>query len=367
MHAAGGVRDGQCGSPPRVSPARHLPHLHGAARHPADALRLPAGLRQREQGQHRLPAPAQLVCADSQGTSGIRLHGRVCSAASVCTGVVVVLSADCNREVEQLDCLYLLCRLIIQIKPCMCRFLKTKETERSCSACYVFGLAPLHTASHTLCCWVKSGDGDKLILADLSGWIFYRVWSSDIFARSDTLVGLWKKHGSCVINRTSSFVWQKGMNYLEERHLVHRDLAARNVLVKTPQHVKITDFGLAKLLDADEKEYHADGGKVGTTALRVKVVPHTPNFILLSQISSTWHKLFFAFLYLACRCWLDGCFPVVEWICSTSWKIAFVVLPLDFYLVSINRLKWWNQISSFSYQHFLLQLKTHIFSQKTYI
>ncbi|KAJ3595112.1 hypothetical protein NHX12_004417 [Muraenolepis orangiensis] len=54
----------------------------------------------------------------------------------------------------------------------------------------------------------------------------------------------------------------KGMNYLEERHLVHRDLAARNVLVKTPQHVKITDFGLAKLLNADEKEYQADGGKV---------------------------------------------------------------------------------------------------------
>ncbi|XP_030623382.1 epidermal growth factor receptor [Chanos chanos] len=54
----------------------------------------------------------------------------------------------------------------------------------------------------------------------------------------------------------------KGMNYLEERHLVHRDLAARNVLVKTPNHVKIADFGLAKLLSADEKEYHADGGKV---------------------------------------------------------------------------------------------------------
>ncbi|XP_026137105.1 epidermal growth factor receptor-like isoform X1 [Carassius auratus] len=54
----------------------------------------------------------------------------------------------------------------------------------------------------------------------------------------------------------------KGMSYLEERHLVHRDLAARNVLVKNPQHVKITDFGLAKLLNADEKEYHAEGGKV---------------------------------------------------------------------------------------------------------
>lgn len=43
---------------------------------------------------------------------------------------------------------------------------------------------------------------------------------------------------------------------------MHRDLAARNVLVKNPTHVKITDFGLARLLDVDETEYHADGGKV---------------------------------------------------------------------------------------------------------
>ncbi|XP_040856954.1 receptor tyrosine-protein kinase erbB-2 isoform X14 [Ochotona curzoniae] len=53
-----------------------------------------------------------------------------------------------------------------------------------------------------------------------------------------------------------------GMSYLEEVRLVHRDLAARNVLVKSPNHVKITDFGLARLLDIDETEYHADGGKV---------------------------------------------------------------------------------------------------------
>lgn len=50
--------------------------------------------------------------------------------------------------------------------------------------------------------------------------------------------------------------------YLEERRLVHRDLAARNVLVKSPNHIKITDFGLARLLDVNEKEYNADGGKV---------------------------------------------------------------------------------------------------------
>uniref|UniRef100_W5K5T5 Receptor protein-tyrosine kinase n=1 Tax=Astyanax mexicanus TaxID=7994 RepID=W5K5T5_ASTMX len=54
----------------------------------------------------------------------------------------------------------------------------------------------------------------------------------------------------------------KGMMYLEERRLVHRDLAARNVLVRSPNHIKITDFGLARLLDADEKEYNADGGKM---------------------------------------------------------------------------------------------------------
>ncbi|NXE44298.1 ERBB2 kinase, partial [Ptilorrhoa leucosticta] len=54
----------------------------------------------------------------------------------------------------------------------------------------------------------------------------------------------------------------QGMSYLEEVRLVHRDLAARNVLVKSPNHVKITDFGLARLLDIDETEYHADGGKV---------------------------------------------------------------------------------------------------------
>ncbi|TDH07018.1 hypothetical protein EPR50_G00119450, partial [Perca flavescens] len=54
----------------------------------------------------------------------------------------------------------------------------------------------------------------------------------------------------------------KGMMYLEERRLVHRDLAARNVLVKYPNHIKITDFGLARLLDVNEKEYNADGGKM---------------------------------------------------------------------------------------------------------
>lgn len=72
--------------------------------------------------------------------------------------------------------------------------------------------------------------------------------------------------------------------YLEERRLVHRDLAARNVLVKSPNHIKITDFGLARLLDADEKEYNADGGKVGVSG----------------GVS--------AFLFVHCTSWLSACY-----------------------------------------------------------
>ena len=54
----------------------------------------------------------------------------------------------------------------------------------------------------------------------------------------------------------------RGMAYLEEKRLVHRDLAARNVLLQSPSCVKITDFGLARLLGNNEDEYKADGGKM---------------------------------------------------------------------------------------------------------
>ncbi|KAK2495223.1 hypothetical protein MC885_021612, partial [Smutsia gigantea] len=47
----------------------------------------------------------------------------------------------------------------------------------------------------------------------------------------------------------------KGMEYLGSRRCVHRDLAARNLLVESETHVKIADFGLAKLLPLDKDYY----------------------------------------------------------------------------------------------------------------
>ncbi|NXN23796.1 JAK3 kinase, partial [Nycticryphes semicollaris] len=53
------------------------------------------------------------------------------------------------------------------------------------------------------------------------------------------------------------YAWQicKGMEYLGSQRCVHRDLASRNILVESETHVKIGDFGLAKLLPQDKDYY----------------------------------------------------------------------------------------------------------------
>jgi serine/threonine protein kinase len=86
------------------------------------------------------------------------------------------------------------------------------------------------------------------------------------------------------------------MAYLEEKRLVHRDLAARNVLVQTPNCVKITDFGLAKLLDINEDEYKAAGGKMPIKWLALECIQHR----IFTHKSDVWSfgKLYFGTVHL---------------------------------------------------------------------
>ncbi|GAU88257.1 hypothetical protein RvY_00994-2 [Ramazzottius varieornatus] len=76
----------------------------------------------------------------------------------------------------------------------------------------------------------------------------------------------------------------KGMKYLEDRHMIHRDLALRNVLVQTPMWVKITDFGLAKMLDCTQSAYKAGSGKMPIKWLAPECITNS----VYSHKTDTW-------------------------------------------------------------------------------
>ncbi|CAH8627518.1 unnamed protein product [Schistosoma intercalatum] len=66
-----------------------------------------------------------------------------------------------------------------------------------------------------------------------------------------------------------------GMSYLEMRGIIHRDLAARNVLVQTREHVQITDFGLAKMLERrDEDSVIVKAGRVPIRWLAIETLQY---------------------------------------------------------------------------------------------
>ena len=64
---SGGPDHGEHGAPPPGPPAGRLPESHHPAGHTTDASWVSARLCPRAQGQHRIPAVAQLVCPDCQG------------------------------------------------------------------------------------------------------------------------------------------------------------------------------------------------------------------------------------------------------------------------------------------------------------
>lgn len=94
-------------------------------------------------------------------------------------------------------------------------------------------------------------------------------------AQSIKLVTQMMRYGSAVsflqrykdkVTEKMLLIWAQqiaeGMEYLESRGIVHRDLAARNILIKSYEHIKITDFGLAQILDSDQDAFYAQSNSL---------------------------------------------------------------------------------------------------------
>ncbi|VBB28142.1 unnamed protein product [Acanthocheilonema viteae] len=123
------------------------------------------------------------------------------------------------------------------------------------------------------------------------------------------------------------------MEYLYKNRLVHRDLAARNVLVKRTNHVEVTDFGLARLLEKGKSEVVV-GGKVAVKWLALESLEKQ----IYTHYTDVW------------------AFGVTCWEVLTFGQTPFQSVPPDRirqHLATGNRLEQPNNCAQEVYQTFL--------------
>ncbi|VDK73786.1 unnamed protein product [Litomosoides sigmodontis] len=123
------------------------------------------------------------------------------------------------------------------------------------------------------------------------------------------------------------------MEYLYKNRLVHRDLAARNVLVKRTNHVEVTDFGLARLLEKGKSEVVV-GGKVAVKWLALESLEKQ----IYNHYTDVW------------------AFGVTCWEVLTFGQTPFQSVPPDQirqHLANGNRLEQPNNCAQEVYQTFL--------------
>lgn len=51
----------------------------------------------------------------------------------------------------------------------------------------------------------------------------------------------------------------EAIGYLHERKIIYRDLKLENILIATDGHIMLTDFGLARQLEYNERLYDSAG------------------------------------------------------------------------------------------------------------
>ena len=87
-------------------------------------------------------------------------------------------------------------------------------------------------------------------------------------ASGGELLGVLKKFGSFDVECTRFYAAEilDSIAYMHSRGVIHRDLKPENVLLDRDMHVKITDFGTAKILNSETKQNGTNAAGNGETA-----------------------------------------------------------------------------------------------------